>query len=426
MTRLRLQKRIRCSKEDLGRDRLSEMPDEVLVNILSCMPTLNAVRTVLLRRFGNLWTLVHTLKFDFREFLNNFCSCCEIDVSDQFYIFVRNVLLLHKRLCIEKFHLCVEFESANDRIKAANDIKMWLRFALDRQAKEINTCDGSNFWLATTSILPIFSSRSLVTLKLDNCQIDPQLQVKLGSLRKLFLDRVHMCDEAFVQFISGCPSLQELGIQNPVWLKKLSFRAPNIDKLSCVIMDGYARDNPLLIDCPNLKSLDLEVEGQLPHIIDVSSLRDIFIKNFMYDIDNYEERRMHKMFLIKFEGTEVFRLSRHASEPFLHTIQYMELLQIRWKHVVLELEELSKNCLLGISHLLRSLKHLEELVIYTTEDFKASTVSLPSELSSPLKTQQLKTITLHSYGNSWKSRLQLVEFLLQCTAVLDKLVIIPH
>ncbi|KAK9666455.1 hypothetical protein RND81_14G186100 [Saponaria officinalis] len=47
-------KRNRCSEVDVGRDRLSEMPDEVIVHILSCMPTLDAVRTVLLRRFGNL------------------------------------------------------------------------------------------------------------------------------------------------------------------------------------------------------------------------------------------------------------------------------------------------------------------------------------------------------------------------------------
>ncbi|XP_074272661.1 F-box/FBD/LRR-repeat protein At5g56420-like [Silene latifolia] len=426
MTRLRLQKRFRSSKDDFGRDRLSEMPDEVLVHILSCMPTLDAVRTVLLRRFGNLWTLIHTLKFDIREFLHDFYVHWESNEPDQFYLFTRNVLLLHKRLSIEKFHLCVEFDSANDRIKAANDIKMWLRFALDRQAKEIKICDKSDVWLASSSILPSFSSQSLVMLKLDNCEIEPQLQVKLGYLKKLLLDHVKLCDEAFQQFISGCPSLQELGIVNPTWLKKLSFHAPNIGKLSCVLTDGSARDNPLLIDCPNLKSLDLEVDGKPPEIIDVSSLRDIFIKKFMYAIDDYDERTMHKMFLGKFEGTEVLRLSRHASVLFLHTIQYMELLQIRWKRVVLELQELSQNCLLGIYHLLRTLKHLEELVIYTTEDFKASTVSLPSEISSRFETPQLKTITLHGYGKSWKSRLQLVEFLLQCTAVVDKLVIIPH
>jgi len=53
-----------------SRERLSELPDGVLVHILSFLPTVDAVRTVL-GRFGNLWTLVHSLYFSDRPFIND-------------------------------------------------------------------------------------------------------------------------------------------------------------------------------------------------------------------------------------------------------------------------------------------------------------------------------------------------------------------
>ncbi|KAH9615073.1 hypothetical protein KSS87_007575, partial [Heliosperma pusillum] len=44
------QKRNCSSEHYTGRDRLSEMPDEVIVHILSFMSTADAVRTMLIRR----------------------------------------------------------------------------------------------------------------------------------------------------------------------------------------------------------------------------------------------------------------------------------------------------------------------------------------------------------------------------------------
>ncbi|KAK9666451.1 hypothetical protein RND81_14G185800 [Saponaria officinalis] len=180
-------KRNRCSEVDVGRDRLGEMPDEVIVHILSCMPTLDTVRTVLLRRFGNLWTLVPTLKFNIHEpyyRLNNY-------KFEQYNIFIHNVLMLHKRLTIDTFHLHTGSWEYIDS-KGVDDVKIWLRFALGRQAKEIEfhtLCDDP--------FLPNFISQSLVRLTLHGCSIDPQLQVTLTSLKKLSLESVYMCEEAF-------------------------------------------------------------------------------------------------------------------------------------------------------------------------------------------------------------------------------------
>ncbi|XP_074307642.1 F-box/FBD/LRR-repeat protein At4g26340-like [Silene latifolia] len=423
--KLSSRKRNRCSEVDVGRDRLSEMPDRVIVHILCCLPTFDAVRTVLLRRFGNLWTLVPTLKFDFEEFLNNYQG--NNDCFRQFKIFIRNVLMLHKRLSIDTFHLSLcpreIFES-----KDVDDVKIWLRFALGREAKEIKFYT----FICDVSFLPNFTSQSLVTLELRGFRIDPQ-QVTLGSLKKLSLDSVDICEEAFQQFISGCPSLQELRIVNPCEIKKLSFTAPNIDKLSLVHeyeYEYYVENKLLLLDIPNLKSLVLNV-CSLPVIIDVSSVRDLHIEDFFSDRyfsddDDDEYNTMLKMFLGKFKDVEVFRLSRDAAVQFLDAIPCLCLSQNRWKCVVLELDAFSEDYFLGIYQLMRSLKDLEELLIYSKywKD-EAGTVLVPEEFSSPCVMPKLKSVTFHVCAKPWDRWLQLVQFVLRSAACLDKLVIIP-
>ncbi|XP_074272663.1 F-box/LRR-repeat protein At1g55660-like [Silene latifolia] len=417
---LRPQKRI-CSSKN-GRDRFSELPDDVIVRILSCLPTVDAVRTVLLRRFGNLWTLIHTLNFDYDDYIDNFCNCkSNVKRIRWFCCFVRNALMRQQNLSIHSFHLSIAFNYQDERNKAGDDIKEWLRFALDRQVKEIRLSDNSEYQLGCSSILPnMFTSQFLVTLHLHSCGFKGEFQVKLGSLKKLSLKYVTLTDENFRRFISGCPSLQDLLIKYPIWMKKLSFSAPKIEKLYLARSYGGSRFS---LNSPNLKSLNLKFVDWRIDIIDVSSVRDIYIKYERCFMNEDDVLALNQM-LEKFEGIEVFRLSCNTSKHFLRIIQKLELLQSRWKRVVLELDDFCGSCLLGMYHLMRSLKHLEELIIHTTEDFKATADLLNIELSSPCVTPQLKTITLHGYGKSWKSQLQLIEFLLKSAAVLEKLVIV--
>ncbi|XP_074307261.1 uncharacterized protein LOC141642379 isoform X2 [Silene latifolia] len=185
------------------------------------------------------------------------------------------------------------------------------------------------------------------------------------------------------------------------------------------------------LDVPNLKSLDLEI-GWIPDIIDVSSIRDVYLKELdIYvgagDYDEKQHRRFN-IFLEKFSRSEVFQLSLNASEPFFHLVDDLHLLQIRWKRVVLGLKILCQECLLGVYLLMRSSKKLEELDIYIDTTLWAIADLPPVELY-PCVMPKLKTVTLHGYAKPWKHQLQLIEFLLKSATVLEKLVIVsnkPH
>ncbi|XP_074270800.1 F-box/FBD/LRR-repeat protein At5g56420-like [Silene latifolia] len=400
----RIQNRIRSSEDNINvdRDRLSELPDDIIVRILSCMPTIDAVRTVLLRRFGNLWTFIHTLDFDMAEYVHKFChrqKGCRRHIR-WFYRFVHNVLMRHQNLSIERFHLCIEnidFNSYDKRERADLDILVWSRFELCQQAKEI--CISDKY--CCNSILPNFTSQFLVTLELGFCKFQGEFQFELGFLKKLSLNRVWMTDESFQRFIRGCPSLQELVISNPFMMKQLSLSAPNIDKLSLILTENRRWENRLSLYFPNLKNLYLEIIPRQLDIVDVSSVRNIYIKYF----------------LMKFISSDDLQ--------FLHSIKKLQPSQCKWTRIVLELHDFCESCLLGIYDLMKSLEQLEELIIYTTEDFKVRGDLLRIGLPSPYVKPQLKTITLYGYRESWKSQIQLVKLLLKGAAALDELIIVP-
>ncbi|XP_074270420.1 putative F-box/LRR-repeat protein At5g41630 [Silene latifolia] len=319
--KLRPEKQICSSKED--RDRLSELPDDLIVRILSCLPTIDAVRTVLLRRFGNLWTFIHTLKFDYSDYLKKFFNCERRMMS--FRCFIRNVLRLHQNPSINTFNLSIVFDKA-----AVNDLREWFKFALDRQAKEISLYDGYVFNIDCSSMLPNLTSQFLVTLDLKYCKFEGELQVNLGSLKKLSLYRVHMSDENFQRFIFGCPSLQELVIADLYWPNNLSFSAPNIEKLSLLLNEGIQLQSsyPFSLNLPNLKSLYLKIGFWELNIIDVSSVRDIYVKYFKVrvkynDLQSFTTKKMFE----KLENIEVFQLSKDASKvctsPFFSCFSFL-------------------------------------------------------------------------------------------------------
>ncbi|XP_074272683.1 putative F-box/LRR-repeat protein At5g41630 [Silene latifolia] len=267
--KLSTQKHIYSVKDN--RDRLGELPDDIIVRILSCLPTIDAVRTVLLRRFGNLWTLVHTLNFDYTAYLDKLCVWGNSEHIQWYCHFIRNVLMLHQNPSIDKFYLSMEFD------EAADDIRAWLMFALGRKAKEIRLYDDCDYNYSLSSILPKFKSQFLVTLDLDYCTLEGEFEVKLGSLQKLSLYRVRMSNKSFQSFISGCPSLQELVIRSPGWLTKLSFSVPNITKLSLSLTDKYYEKKSLSLNFPILKCLYLESQLCQIDVIDISSVRDVYI-----------------------------------------------------------------------------------------------------------------------------------------------------
>ncbi|KAH9615070.1 hypothetical protein KSS87_007572 [Heliosperma pusillum] len=431
------QKRLRSSKVDIVLDRLSEMPDQVLVHILSLMPTRDAVRTVLIRRFGYLWTMVHFISFDFNE--HYAIPCYDADADDDAYDkerrlmsaafsrfarFVRNVLMFHRRSTIDSFYLDIgEYKCDHVDPCLIDDVHLWLKFAIDREVKHLSfTCDFIDEFALPRCI---FTSQSLDTLTIFGSLFEMhehQPQLHMGALRILSLVGVQGSNEAFNQLISACPSLQELEIYNAVGLRDLNITAPSAIRLDLTIAD--VRDGPFTLNCPHVEILDIGVcvwgPSILLDVIDVSSLQVVNVGSLPKCLSGL----IIKPFLRHFREAKVLTLSSQAFEQ-LCCVEKVDVPQNKWKSLALQPLWDNEKCLQVIIELVKSSVDLEELIIYAGQSSasEGNHEVLGSKLSTTCEMPLLKNVTIHGYGKCREGQLQLVEFVLKNAVILEKLVI---
>lgn len=99
---------------DDRRDAISNLPDTVLLHILSFPPTRDAVRTVMVPRFRYLWTCTHHLSFDHCPYHE--CKKLEtaLKFNDRFVNYTDHVLTLHESPVIDSFCLNINYVAVVD------------------------------------------------------------------------------------------------------------------------------------------------------------------------------------------------------------------------------------------------------------------------------------------------------------------------
>ncbi|KAJ0267254.1 FBD domain-containing protein [Hirschfeldia incana] len=192
-------------------DKISQLPDDLLIKILSLFPTKDVVAMrVLSKRWMSLWTLVPRLIFgvhpeedDDREEED-----AKSDENDHCSHFVYGTLLLHKAPVLERFHL--------NRVSGctASEIDLWVRIAVDRFVRDLKIRFFPEYGIIR---LPstLFRCETLETLELRKVIIsDVPSRVSFKSLKTFRLLFVKYPDEeSFVRIISDCPVLEDLVVE---------------------------------------------------------------------------------------------------------------------------------------------------------------------------------------------------------------------
>ncbi|KAK6157986.1 hypothetical protein DH2020_005300 [Rehmannia glutinosa] len=202
-------------------DRLSGLPDAILIHILSFLPTkLSVATSILARRWRFLWAHVPNLDFDSETHSS--------ESTTSFSGIIYRVMLLRKVQSINTFRLtylcnCGKYE-----------LETWLATAIAGDVQKLD------LYFPCNVVLPqcIFTCKTLVDMRLRGCYLGSlyfHVIISLPSLKKLHLSSVKFGNSYrnLMHFLSGSPVLEELIIDGIVDYDTCSYIicSPSIKRL---------------------------------------------------------------------------------------------------------------------------------------------------------------------------------------------------
>ncbi|CAN6806777.1 probable FBD-associated F-box protein At1g32375 [Brassica napus] len=190
-------------------DRISQLPDELLLKILALLPSMkDVVDTMLLsKRWQFLWMMVPTIKYN--DTLDRYSK----HKYGSFSLFVDKSFSKHEAPIIETLLFKL------DHISGCGNIQAWMRSADKRCVRElIIQIDTLTFKKPVSLPWSLFSGgcRMLVTLKLTNAVLvdDFTSQISFPSLKTLSLESMKYPSGEFVKkLLSNCHVLENLVVE---------------------------------------------------------------------------------------------------------------------------------------------------------------------------------------------------------------------
>ncbi|XP_065624037.1 putative F-box/FBD/LRR-repeat protein At1g78760 [Quercus suber] len=194
-------------------DRISTLPDSILLKILSSLCIKDAVVTgVLSKRWAFLWTSVPSLRFTHTYFISSVYYANAVD----------NVLLLHRALKLTNFS--VQFQYMPDLKPRIN---LWVRFATTAKVDQ-------------PSLVEILYANEFVSeLDFRLCKIKPTGLVRWSSLKRLCFGYVPLREDVFNRLDIVSESLKKLVIdcypaEPDLGDLELEIVAPKIESLEII------------------------------------------------------------------------------------------------------------------------------------------------------------------------------------------------
>ncbi|KAM6570527.1 hypothetical protein CsatB_018512 [Cannabis sativa] len=255
-------------------DRISKLPDAIIIHILSFLPSEDVVTTsVLSQRWKLMWYLVPTLSFSDTELL----------YGKKFLDYVDNYLKHCKRglffmgdsvITSFKFRMICHGSALDHQL-----VNKWLAFAIENKVKEISITfpnNGCDPFPQSVMLNAIY----LTILKLSRVWLDC-CSFRFPSLKSLSLECVWFVEvnELFL----GCPSLESLELHccdlstndDKLYIRSLSLKFLEIDQpeiivgqieavnLESLILKGVYFDKVNLSACKAITNLTLNCDWRM-------------------------------------------------------------------------------------------------------------------------------------------------------------------
>ncbi|KAM3012150.1 hypothetical protein FF2_030770 [Malus domestica] len=253
-------KSLRSRGKENVRDRISELPDALLLHILSFLETKCCVNTgVLSRRWRNVWASIPNIDICRGHFSR----------SGDLFNFVERVLSFHDASDIQKFRLhCL----CDDVIRFSH-IDRWVRNVVRHNVVELDlsielsvladSYQGQTFELPES----VFTCKTLRVLELgSNFITNVPASGCLPNLKFLRVVLEEPTNDSICKLFSSCPVLEDLAIEGSHRygvVFNFNIIAPELRRLRISLdYDDFDKDGDIFfILAPKLETFDLREEG---------------------------------------------------------------------------------------------------------------------------------------------------------------------
>lgn len=247
------------SKRVKVEDRISSLPNAILCQIISYLPTLYAVRTTILSpKWKNLWTSLPNLDFDQRDFPEDWVT------SDRFRLFIDGVLSFHDLWGIDIQKLSLVWDA---RGLSGEDVTRWICTAVRCNVVELNLIIFDKLSRHGKIKMPrsLFECKTLEVLTVSsNCiTYDPPPTGCFPSLTVFHFRAEKPDNNSMRKLFSCCSVLEDLFISTSLerHVSDVIISAPKLKTLGIYL--GFRDENfcepgyNFSIDTPKLEKFDL-------------------------------------------------------------------------------------------------------------------------------------------------------------------------
>lgn len=230
-------------------DRINQLPDALLVQILSLLPTRDAVASsVLSRRWRYLWNSIDNFHFVVRN----------DNKAENFISFVDHVLAHCTCPKIRKFKLDLN-DMSNREFELI--ISLWISFAVERNVEDVVflcSFDDEELYYEWPP-LSMCTCSSLITLDWSCCTFDKESIIEWKSLKSLKLQYILFDDDDIVNLLSCCPALETMELSLFEGFRRVEITNSNLKRLTLASHKWPCSGNEdsLEIFAPHLQHLDI-------------------------------------------------------------------------------------------------------------------------------------------------------------------------
>ncbi|XP_050289060.1 F-box/LRR-repeat protein At5g02910-like isoform X6 [Quercus robur] len=257
-----------------GKDRISTLPDSVLLSILSFLPTKEAIKTgVLSKRWAYLWTSVSSLSFELEEYYSESClvksihdftrafdPTSAVDPIDDFTSAVDHTLLLHRAPKLTNFSVRFKYRT---KLKARLDLWVW--FATSAKVSQLSLHLSPPYYLDFDGYqLPqhLYTNEFVSEFNFSYCKVFPNGLLHWSSLKHLCIGQSAMCDDVIREVLMGSPRLESLELHDCWEFNRLDIVSESLRKL---VIDSYVID----MLKGNVRELELEIVAPKIHSLEI-------------------------------------------------------------------------------------------------------------------------------------------------------------